>query len=127
MPGALPLLIPYGLSDFGKVWWRYVEPVTWAALFHVVFLAGVVGFLGFYRGVKQIGASATMLYQFLVPPLATTFGFVILRQVPTVGQGIGFAIVIAGVWYATVARQRVEARARAEAMKAQLVSEGTGR
>lgn len=120
MPGALPILIPYGLLDFETVWWRFIEPVTWIALLHVIFLAGVVGFLGFYKGVKQIGASGTMLYQFLVPPLATAFGFVFLRQIPTIGQGFGFAIVIAGVWYAARSRMRAEARAR----RMELATEG---
>ncbi len=109
MPAAALILVPYGIRDLVEVAWRNLTPTVWGNLFHVTFLAGLVGFVGFYRGVQRAGASAAMLYQFLVPLLASFFAWVCLGTVMTWVQWLGVVVVLAGVGYASWSRLRMAA------------------
>ena len=104
MPAALLVLIPYGLVATIQTPWKDFTPTTWGMLIHVVFGAGVLGFVGFYEGVKAQGPAAAMMYQFFVPIVAAIFGYWILGQHLTGLQLFGLAVVIAGVSIASRAR-----------------------
>ena len=104
MPGALPILIPYGLATSLQVDWQAVSPQSWLMFAHVTFLAGVVGFLGFYAGVKKIGAPAALLYQYFVPPIAVLFEWFLFGKVLQLWQWVGFVLVVAGVSIASYYR-----------------------
>jgi drug/metabolite transporter (DMT)-like permease len=104
MPAALLVLIPYGLVATIQTPWKDLTPTTWGMLTHVVFGAGVLGFVGFYEGVKAQGPAAAMMYQFFVPIVAAIFGYWILGQHLTGLQLFGLAVVIAGVSIASRAR-----------------------
>ena len=106
LPGALPVLLIYGGKDLLHVPWSNLTWVTWINLAQVVFLSGVLAFVCFYEGVKQIGPGRATTYQYFVPILATFFGILILKQSPTPFQVLGLAVVISGVWLASVARNR---------------------
>ena len=110
MPGALLILIPYGLMPTLQVPWSELTSQTWWMLIHVVFGAGFIGFLGFYEGVKSKGPSAAMMYQFFVPIVATFFGYILLRQSLSVWQAVGLSIVIFGVTVASRARYLAASR-----------------
>lgn len=99
MPGAIPILLVYGLGAALAVPWGQMTWVGWAALAHITLLAGVVGFIGFYAGVRQVGSSGAMLYQFLVPPIAAFFAWLLLGQALLPLQGVGLAVVLLGVWW----------------------------
>lgn len=104
MPGALPILLVYGLAATLAVPWSDFTWVGWAMLAHITLLAGVVGFLGFFAGVRQVGSSGAMLYQFLVPPIAAFFAWALLKQPLLPQQGVGLVVVLAGVWWSTRSR-----------------------
>jgi drug/metabolite transporter (DMT)-like permease len=104
MPGALLLLIPYGIHEALTMPWADMTPVTWAMLAHISVLAGVVGFLGFYAGVRQIGAAGAMMYQFFVPPTAALFEYLLLHKALTPVQSLGVVVVILGVALASRSR-----------------------
>lgn len=106
MPGALPALLPFGLLATLQTPWTHLTPGAWANFAQVVLLSGVVAFSLFNVGLKQVGPSSATLYQFLVPPLAALFSYLLLGQTLTWIQWIGFAIVVAGVYAGSVARQR---------------------
>ncbi len=106
MPGALPLLIPYGIAAIIAVDWVRLDWVGWLSLAHIVILAGVVGFIGFYVGVRQVGSAGAMLYQFLVPPLAAFFAWLTLHDHLEVLQAIGLGVILAGVAWSTRARSK---------------------
>lgn len=106
MPAAALVLVPYGVREMVAVPWGQLSPTVWGNLFHVTFLAGLVGFVGFYRGVQRAGASAAMLYQFLVPLLASFFAWVCLGTVMTWVQWLGVLVVLLGVGYASWSRLR---------------------
>lgn len=97
MPGAIPVLVPYGLMSTINLDWTTVSPISYLLLAHVAMLAGVAGFAGFYAGVRQVGAAGAMLYQFLVPPVAAAFAWATLGQAMTNVQFAGLVVVLTGV------------------------------
>lgn len=106
MPGALPVLIPYGLAatlatDFAKI-----TPTGWFNFSTVAVMSGVVAFVCFYTGLRQIGASAAALYQYFVPPIAAFFAWVVMGKPLGPIQFLGLAVVLGGVAYAGQARAR---------------------
>lgn len=107
MPGALVVLVPYGLLDALRMPWADLTSQTWLMVGHVTVLAGVVGFMGFYRGVQQVGASAAMMYQYLVPILAALFSWWALGIGLRPLQWVGVVVVLAGVGYASWVRTRL--------------------
>lgn len=111
MPGALLILIPYGIVETLRVPWGDLTPQTWWMLLHVVVGAGAIGFLGFYEGVKKIGPAAAMLYQYFVPIVATFFAYLMLKQSLSPWQAAGLGIVILGVAIASKARYDAALRA----------------
>lgn len=104
MPGAAIVLVPYGVKSVAEMNWAAMDSLNWGLFFHVTFLAGVVGFWGFYAGVRAIGASRALLYQFFVPPIAVTFDIAIFDRQFHWLQFVGLAVIIGGVSIAARAR-----------------------
>jgi drug/metabolite transporter (DMT)-like permease len=111
MPGALPVLLPLGFLEMVRTPWSHLSPTGWAMFAQLAALSGVVGFVFFNMGIKQVGASGASLYQFFVPLVAALFAFFLLHQSLSPVQWLGFAVVMAGVGYASVARQRASLKA----------------
>ncbi len=109
MPGALPLLLLYGLWPALQTPWSSFSTVTWLSFLHVCLLAGVVGFIGFYAGVKQIGSGNAMLYQYFVTPLAAFFAWLVLGQPPAPLQAAGLVVVVVGVIWSSSSRAKANA------------------
>lgn len=105
MPAALLILVPYGWQSMVSTPWQSISGTGWLTLTHVTFLAGVAGFIGFYAGVRKIGASGAMLYQYLVPPLAALLEWAIFGRSLTWIQFLGFLVVILGISVASWGRQ----------------------
>lgn len=106
MPGALPLLVPYGLADSLALDYAAFRADTWFMFGWVVVAAGVIGFIGFFEGVRQIGAPAAMLYQYFVPPIAALSAFLVMGSALLPLQLVGLAVVLMGVATAQRARTR---------------------
>lgn len=106
MPGALVALLPFGFLSMLQVQPATWTVGTWVALLHVALLAGALGFLGFYTGVKQIGAASAMLYQYFVPLIAALFGYLVQGTVLSPEQFGGMALVLGGVGLAMKLKQR---------------------
>jgi drug/metabolite transporter (DMT)-like permease len=113
MPGALLVLLPYGLLPSLAVDWQGLKPITWWMLAHVALMAGVVGFAGFYAGVRQIGAPGAMLYQYFVPPTAAFCAWLVLGQPMQPLQLVGLLVVLSGVALAMHFRYRAALQAAA--------------
>lgn len=109
MPGGLPVMLIYGLGPALRLHWANVTPYAWTMFLQIAVVSGVVAFLCFYQGVKQVGGSGATLYQFLVPAFAMTFALLIQGAVPNWRQIAGFVIVLAGVGYASRARSMTQA------------------
>lgn len=105
--GAL-VLVPVGWADMVAVDWQHLALPAWAYVLYFAWLAGVYGFVVWYQGVKRLGSQRTMLFQYLVPPVALVVGFFVLREVPSVLQGLGVALTLAGVYVASTARRETQ-------------------
>lgn len=112
MPGGLLVLVPFGIHDVLNVRFGTLTGIDWALIAFIAALAGAVGFVGFYRGVQQVGAGSAMLYQYLTPIFAAVFGYFVLGRALGPLQWIGMAVVLVGVAIASTARANV-ARAAA--------------
>lgn len=97
MPGALCVLLPYGIAATIEVPWPNLHSVTWWMLLYMALVAGVMGFAGFYVGVRQVGAAGAMVYQYLVPPTAAISAWLVLGQAMHPLQFGGLIVVLAGV------------------------------
>lgn len=106
MPAGLLTLLPYGLIPTANLDWRGLTVTTWAMMAYFAVAAGVIGFLLFYRGVREVGASGAMLYQYLVSPLAAISGYFVLRAGLHPMQFVGLLVVLGGVALANRERQR---------------------
>lgn len=115
MPAGLLALIPFGARDFLATDWAHLPALNWAMLLYFSVVAGALGFMGFYLGVKQVGAAGAMLYQYLVSPLAVLSGWLVFGRALSAGQFVGFGIVILGVWLANRARHQASLSVAAEA------------
>jgi drug/metabolite transporter (DMT)-like permease len=105
MLGALPVLVPYGLLPMLSVNWTGLRPLTLGMLVYMALGAGVLGFIGFYAGVRQVGAPGAMLYQYCVSPLAAVFAYLVFGTSLAALQFVGFAGVVLGVSMAMRARR----------------------
>ncbi len=105
MPGAFVALLPYGLLPTLAVPWGGLSATAWLIILHISVISGVIGFVGFFEGVRQIGAGRAMLYQYFVPPIAALFAWLLLGTPLTVQQGLGLIVVTAGVVLANRARR----------------------
>lgn len=106
MPGALPALLPYGLAATFATDFARISPTAWFNFSTVAVMSGVVAFVCFYTGLRQIGASAAVLYQYFVPPIAAFFAWVVMGKALGPIQFLGLAVVLGGVAYAGQARAR---------------------
>ena len=57
----------------------------------------VIAYLFWYRGVRVLGPTRTAMYSNLQPVFALAVAWLALHEIPTVGQGLGAAAIIAGV------------------------------
>ena len=104
MPGALIVLVPYGLMASLATPWAQMTPLSWGMLAYVAVAAGAVGFVCFYEGVRQIGGPAAMLYQYLVPVLAAASAWLVLGKTLSPMQLGGVGVVLSGVALSNYAR-----------------------
>lgn len=104
MPGALPAMAIYGFRATLETNFSAVNWYGWLMFLHVSVISGVVGFICFYKGIQQVGASAASFYQYLVPPVTIIFALIATGAAPHLLQLVGLVVVLAGVGYAS--RQR---------------------
>ena len=109
MPGAIPVLAVYGGRDAAQVDWSALSIGGWLNLAQVVVLSGVVAFIGFYKGVREVGPAIATRYQFFVPVLAAIFSWLILKRPLSAIQWFGVSVVIAGVAATVYARGKAAA------------------
>lgn len=97
-PGAALALIPYGAVAVTETKWSQVSTAGWLALAYLVLVAGVLAFIAYYKGISDVGPNKTSMTQFFIPPTAAVGAWLLLGQPITIGQGVGLAVVILGVY-----------------------------
>jgi drug/metabolite transporter (DMT)-like permease len=106
MPGALPALLPYGIAASIALDYGAISPLAWGMFASVAVVSGVVGFICFYAGMREVGPSGASLYQYLIPPTAALFAWMVLGRALAPVQWAGFVVVLCGVATAGRARAR---------------------
>jgi drug/metabolite transporter (DMT)-like permease len=77
--------------------WASLSVSTWLALAYSTILGAGVAFVVWFKSIGEIGASRTVIYNNLIPPVAIVIAFVILGERLTVLQALGAVVVLSGV------------------------------
>ena len=72
----------------------------WAILSFTVVFSIVIAFFLWYRGVKKIGPSRTIIYQYSIPVFASFFAYLLIHERLYFSQLMGAAIVFFSLWLA---------------------------
>lgn len=94
--GMIPLLA-ISAPSFAATAWRSVTPVMWGAMAFAGIGSLVIGYLGWYRGVRVLGPTHTAVFSNLQPVVALGVAWMMLNEHPTMWQGAGAVTIIAGV------------------------------
>src|SRR6185312_6767992 len=80
--GMIPLLV-ISAPAFAATAWRSVTPLMWAAMVYAGIGSLVIGYLGWYRGVRVLGPTRTAIYSNLQPVIALAVAWMMLGEMPT--------------------------------------------
>jgi drug/metabolite transporter (DMT)-like permease len=94
------LLIPFVPFYFDPGEFMRLSVSAWAILSFTVVFSIVIAFFLWYRGVKKIGPSRTIIYQYSIPVFAAFFAYLLIHERLYVSQLIGAAIVFLSLWLA---------------------------
>jgi len=77
---------------------RWVTPNPWEALFiiYVALVPGVIGYMFWNRGVRELGASLTSMFLPISPLVATILSTILLGETLSIDQILGGTFVIIG-------------------------------
>lgn len=97
MLGGAIVMGAVGLPAVLTTRWVAIPSSVWLALFYATFIAMVVAYLFYYRGLKVLGATRTSMYSNLQPLIAMGIAWVMLHEKPTGAQVAGAALIIGGL------------------------------
>lgn len=98
-----PVLFLLGVPDLLRINIGDVAFGTWLGVVYGGVLSIGIAYLIWYYGVKLLGNTRTSVYSNLTPVLALIVAWLVLREVPSVGQVAGAAVIVGGV---TLAQRR---------------------
>jgi drug/metabolite transporter (DMT)-like permease len=102
---ALPVLFAVAVPYAGTVEWTQVNGWIWAAILFSGALSSGLAFVTWSLAVKNLGSSHTAAYGNLVPVVALVVGYFLLMEPITVGQVLGGATVLSGLYVMRRARR----------------------
>jgi drug/metabolite transporter (DMT)-like permease len=96
--GAVPLAV-VSAPALTRVVWSAVPGAVWAAIAYSGLFALVLAYLFWYRGIRVVGPTRTAMFGNLQPIIAlgVAWAWPTLREVPTVWQGAGAALIVSGL------------------------------
>jgi drug/metabolite transporter (DMT)-like permease len=94
--GTVSLLIVAWPEIFAHPW-RQVSGSAWMALAYGGVVVGGLGYAATWRSIGEVGATRTMVYNSLVPPVAIVIAVVALGEVFTPLQALGAVATLGGV------------------------------
>jgi drug/metabolite transporter (DMT)-like permease len=74
---------------------------AWGAVLALAFLCTAIAFVVFFRLIAEVGPARATLITFINPAVAVLVGAVVLDEELTGATLVGFALVLAGCWFAT--------------------------
>jgi drug/metabolite transporter (DMT)-like permease len=103
--GAI-MIIPIGWGQALNVNWSQLPLLGWGCVLYFAWLAGVYGFVVWYRGVRLLGSQKTMIFQYCVPPVALVVAYFVLREAPSLIQALGVIVTLSGVYVASNSKRK---------------------
>jgi drug/metabolite transporter (DMT)-like permease len=76
--------------------------LTVGAVIYVSIFPSILAYAAWNRGVELIGANRSGPFLHLIPIYTAIAGAFLLSEVPRAHHAIGFALILAGVWLASV-------------------------
>ena len=92
-----PVLVVVAIPSLVHQDWHGLTPGAWGGLMYSALLSLVAAYVLWNRGVAMMGASRTVVYNTLVPLLATLIAMLGLQERPGVIHVVGGALILAGV------------------------------
>lgn len=96
--GAGAALIPYGGPGVLRLNMPVIPWQSWLCLVYLITIAGAGAFVAYYKALQDIGPSRTAMVQYLVPPVAAVFAWLLVQAPLHVEQLIGLALALGGIW-----------------------------
>ncbi|BCV24852.1 membrane protein [Gelria sp. Kuro-4] len=91
------VLLALNLVQVVRLDWQQVPASGWLALMYTTVLSTVFAFVAWYTGLKAVGATGAMVYQYLVPVVGALCSVIFLGEVITLKQAAAGLIVISGI------------------------------
>lgn len=92
-----PGLVLIGLPSLRDTQWHTVTWGAWAGLFYSALLSLVGAYVLWNRGVAVLGAARTVVYNTVVPLVATVIAMVALNERPGIIHVVGGVLIVCGV------------------------------
>src|SRR5208283_1837328 len=92
------LLLPASIPGLCNQSWSAISMLSWSALAFAAFIAAGIAYVFWYKGVKALGVTRTMVYHYLMPFAAVLFAAVALGEKITRFQIGGGASILLGVY-----------------------------
>jgi drug/metabolite transporter (DMT)-like permease len=92
-----PLLILAGIPDLLTTDWARVSFAGWGGMLYAALLSLVAAYILWNRGVVRLGAARTVVYNTVVPLVATVIAMVGLGERPGLVHVAGGVLIVAGV------------------------------
>jgi len=97
MAGGMIPLVFFTPAALRGTAWGALPPMVWVAVAFSSVISMGLAYLFWFRGVRELGPTRTAVYANLQPVAAILFAWVALHEVPTAWQGLGAAMIIAGI------------------------------
>lgn len=97
MVAGTPGLLVIGWPQLASLDYGALTLSAWFGIFYSSIFALVICYLIYNRSVHRIGSVRTSIYGSIIPVVATLIAWPVLGERPTLWQGMGAALIIAGV------------------------------
>jgi drug/metabolite transporter (DMT)-like permease len=91
------LLVTISVPEMVAQQWSHISWGTWLALAYSAVPAGGIAYLIWFKSIGEIGASRTVVYNNLIPPVAILIALATLGERLTGLQALGAVVVLGGV------------------------------
>ena len=109
MLGGAVVAVVVGIPALMSVAWSGLPPTVWMSLFYSCFIAMVVAYLLYYRGLRVLGPTHTSMYSNLQPIIAMLVAWALLHERPTAAQVAGACLIVGGLLTTRYAGEPAEA------------------
>jgi len=91
------LMSPLIALGWDRTPWGEMQAAHWASFAYTVVLAGALGYLFWYEGIRRLGIARSVIYSYLIPVFAMISAVTFLGEHVSLAQIIGAVVVIAGL------------------------------